>query len=58
MEKKEFFADQKEFETFVVESVEDTATEFYNRVEGKCKGRGLLASNLDLAVFSRDKMCR
>ena len=54
-EKKEFFPEQNEFEDFVIAYVEDTVQEFYDRVEGKCTGRGMLASNIDFGVFTRDK---
>ena len=54
-EKKEFFSSQQEVDNFVFETVNDTIEEFCNRVEGKCRGKGLLASNIDLAAFARDK---
>jgi hypothetical protein len=54
-EKKDFFPSQEALRGYVFEIVDDSIEEFYNRVEGRSRGKGLLASNLDLGAFSRDK---
>ena len=39
----------------VLTMVDDTPSNFYERVEGRSTGQAILASNLDLGAFSRDK---